>query len=375
VAGSRKPLGAAAGLVANFLVLGLLVYLLWLEGRDPDAYRAAVQEDEYLEWATFWAFLLGAGVAGWAAFARRRGGERPWPWFLAGIALFCFLVAGEEVSWGRRIFGYRPSEYFLEHNFQQEPNLHNVLPTDLRKLGLKAILAGYGVLLPLASLVPAVRRRFAGWGVVPPPWMLAPIFAGAFLTYQIYPVDYAGEIVELLLGMGLLVAALTALPAVLPHREQVVRVAAAWALAMGLGFFTAGAVRNQHDLWPARIELARTEVDALRADLLSLADPEDELFPTRCGLHKRVYTFVREYEVPELGRGTFGRLQHLPPERAEFFIDPWNAPYRIRDRCHSTSGRRAIFIYSFGPNRRRDSGPWELHGDAVGAYVLVPEND
>lgn len=373
---SRKPLGLGAGLVANVLVLGLMAYVFWLEGSDPDAYRLAIQEDEYLEWATFWAFLLGSAVFGWAAVVRRRSGE-PWPWFLAGLAVFCFLVAGEEISWAQRIFGYRPAAYFLEHNFQQEPNLHNVVSTSLRKLTLKSIIAGYGVLLPLSVVVPALRRLWTRWRVVPPPGILAPIFIASFWVYEAYPLDYSGEIVELMLGLGFLIAALAAMPAgpKAGRMAPAARVALAWSLAMALGMATAAAARNQRNLWPVNVELARAEVEALRADFERLADPARRRFATRCGVHKRVYTFVQDYDRPELGEGDFSRLQKqgLPEERARFFIDPWNAPYWVRDRCSSSTGRRSIFVYSFGPNRRRDSGTWEIRGDDIGAYVYVGE--
>ncbi len=94
---------------------------------------------------------------------------------------------------------------------------------------------------------------------------------------------------------------------------------------------------------------------------------------TKCGLHKRLYTFVedKKYERP-LAAGAFASLtrEGLPEERAEFFLDPWNSPYWIRDRCDEDTGRRSVFIYSFGPNRSRDSNRWEILGDDVGAYLI-----
>jgi hypothetical protein len=58
-------------------------------------------------------------------------------------------------------------------------------------------------------------------------------------------------------------------------------------------------------------------------------------------------------------------------ERTEFSFDPWNSPYWIRDRCERDEGRRVAFVYSFGPNRSRDSSRWEIMGDDIGQYVLV----
>ena len=49
--------------VANMLVLAVLAYAWFLEVRLPDFYYMSVQEDEYIEWASFWAFLLAAVAA------------------------------------------------------------------------------------------------------------------------------------------------------------------------------------------------------------------------------------------------------------------------------------------------------------------------
>ena len=67
--------------------------------------------------------------------------------------------------------------------------------------------------------------------------------------------------------------------------------------------------------------------------------------------------------------GVFARLkvQGLPEVRADFFIDPWNSPYWIRHKCKDK--RRRVFVYSFGPNRRRDSTAWEILGDDIGAMI------
>lgn len=42
------------------------------------------------------------------------------------LALFLF-AAGEEISWGQRIFGVESSEFFIENNAQGETNLHNLV--------------------------------------------------------------------------------------------------------------------------------------------------------------------------------------------------------------------------------------------------------
>ena len=47
------------------------------------------------------------------------------------VTFLCGLVflfgAGEEISWGQRIFNTESSEFFLKNNAQQETNLHNLV--------------------------------------------------------------------------------------------------------------------------------------------------------------------------------------------------------------------------------------------------------
>ena len=50
--------------------------------------------------------------------------------------------------------------------------------------------------------------------------------------------------------------------------------------------------------------------------------------------------------------------------RANYVLDQWNSPYWVRHKCGS--GRVTVFIYSFGPNRQRDSSEWEILGDDIG---------
>src|SRR5690606_35883388 len=51
-------------------------------------------------------------------------------WWKLGTFLFVVLflfAAGEEISWGQRIFGVESSEFFIENNAQGETNLHNLV--------------------------------------------------------------------------------------------------------------------------------------------------------------------------------------------------------------------------------------------------------
>ena len=370
-----RPGRIAAACTANVIVLGVLGLVAWLYETDGDLYYRALQEDEALEWATFWAFFVAAAGFAWAAVRQRRAGVRV-PWFLAGLSLFCFVVGMEEISWAQRLFSYRPPEYFLANNFQQEFNFHNVVDSDLRKLAMKLIIGVYGGLLPILAAVPALRTLIDRLAIVGPPLAFLPAFAATYWIYEDYPWKFSGETVELMLGLGFLFSSLWALrrfskaPPPGPGRE-VLCYAAAFAGVAALGAANAQVARIKKADDPLYVIQAQGEVDALRADFEAIAGSPDGRLATGKNIHKRVYSYMEKYGKFELLEGAFGSLQAqgLAEERAGFFLDPWNAPYWIRDRGGDGTTPRVTFVYSFGPNMKRDSSPSELLGDGVGAYI------
>lgn len=349
-------------LVANVFVLGTFAYAFLLETRFPDLYYFSVQEDEYLEWATVWAFLI-AAIAWTRGAGDFRSTTQRFPWFQYGIALFCVVVAMEEISWGQRLIGYRPPEYFLTENFQQELNFHNIVETDFRKLALSLVIAGFGIALPVAAQFRQVRNPCARVGIVAPSIGLLPAFVTTLSVYVVYPWDFSGEWVELALGLGFVFAAIRA-----PHERRLglaSQTAVAFVAVFALGLLGAAVTRWQRDTDPALLEAARIEVEAISRDF------EDGYAESECNLHKRLYTFVVEHEQGGIYSGSFSALQSqgLNEDRADFFLDPWNSPYWIRDRCDRETNQRTTFVYSFGPNRIRDSSRTEILGDDIGAVI------
>ncbi|MBT8085614.1 MAG: hypothetical protein HKN35_14045 [Woeseia sp.] len=366
---SKEPNLIFFYLLANALVLLTVVYAGVLESNFEDWYFISIQEDEYMEWATVWAFLF-AGAAALIAAARRKQETARFPWYLYGLSLFCVLVALEEFSWGQRIFGYRPPAYFLEHNFQQELNIHNVIDTSFRKLVLTLVILGYGIVLPVLGFFQPLRDLLLRLGIEPGTVWLIPAFLGTYYLYDVYPWGHTGEWVELMLGCSMLFS----LVPILQKPDKVATAgtlsawaAGAWVTLIVLGMLSGAASRVQRDVHPATMQAARDEVAAIKRDF------ESGRVETRCNLHKRLYTFVVQYGETGLLDGEFATLQKqgLPSERADFLIDPWNSPYWLRDRCDRDAGKRYVFVYSFGPDRNRDSTTTEILGDDVGAYIQL----
>ena len=351
-------------LLANSLIIGSALAAGLTRELAPELYHSIAQEDGPLEWASFWAFLLAAGAAGWLAFRTRARGRLPW--CEAGLSLLCLFIAMEEISWGQRLLGYQPPSYFLEHNFQQELNLHNLVDTGLRKLALTVLILGYGVALPLLLRIAPLRALALRLGVIAPPVALVPAFLSTGLLYLWYPVHLTGEFVEFMLGAGLLFAVLAQRPGREPRvGDRPIRVGAAAALVAGLGWISAEAgSRSPSD--PELVAQAQLEVRALTDDLEALAAAQGRGFVPRCGIHKRFYSFARKYGVP-LPAGNFSAQSGDSDVRARYFLDPWNSPYWIRHKCQD--GKHYAFVYSFGPDRRRNSSRTQVLGADIGALI------
>ena len=184
-------------IVASYLILALYF---------PKLYLLATYEDLVGEWLQFWLFVA-------ATFSFSRLVLRPsrFRLFFAVLALGCFYVTMEEISWGQRILNLATPEFFQKHNIQKEMNLHNLLTgpvatltKDLITYSLSAALALYGVLYPLA-----VTRQWGGSrplvkvGIAPPPLFLWPFFAcGSLLELGVFNFNET-EVAEMLIAAAL----------------------------------------------------------------------------------------------------------------------------------------------------------------------------
>lgn len=162
----RLSRGAYVTLLAAPLVVHALV--IALIGLDAQAYEWVTNEDGPVEWLQF-AALLVAGGAFVLLAARLRGSGRPIAVAVALVAAIAILiVAGEEISWGQRIFGWMTPAALLAENAQGETNLHNLyVATLVVRLGQLAG-AAYATLIPLAALTWRPAKRWLDPVLVPP---------------------------------------------------------------------------------------------------------------------------------------------------------------------------------------------------------------
>ncbi len=89
-------------------------------------------EDGPAEWATAVLLFVSFIVLLRHAIRFFRSGQKRAMVTMALGALLFFFAAGEEISWGQRIFGWEAGEFFTENSYREETNLHNLKIGEVR---------------------------------------------------------------------------------------------------------------------------------------------------------------------------------------------------------------------------------------------------
>ena len=98
---------------------------LWIAREHRQIFLELTAEDGWIENAQFGLFCV-ASVLSFKIYRRLRcDGVYPWALIYGVLAILLGWVAGEEISWGQRIFGMETPEW-LADNRQGEMNLHNL---------------------------------------------------------------------------------------------------------------------------------------------------------------------------------------------------------------------------------------------------------
>lgn len=128
-----------------------LLFAIYLAKFNHDAFQHEfVIEDGFIEWCTVVVLFSVMLVCGKRFFTLRRVRS---PLFLIVtmlLTLLCLFGAGEEISWGQRLFGLETPDYLKERNAQGELGLHNlVVEIDGEKVKLNKLIFGTGLALAL----------------------------------------------------------------------------------------------------------------------------------------------------------------------------------------------------------------------------------
>jgi hypothetical protein len=156
-----QRLNAADQLLFGLAFASLLFTLLYfLTGFVQQFHDGFAQEDGPIEWSTSIFLFISSLVLVRHSIAQARGGAWVATLLVAFYALLFFFAAGEEISWGQRVFGWETTEFFAENNRQNETNLHNLVVGDeqLAKTLFGSVLTT--VLLIYLVVLPLMYSRF-----------------------------------------------------------------------------------------------------------------------------------------------------------------------------------------------------------------------
>jgi len=203
------------------IVVGIVTLIAALALLSKSTFRPlfafVTAEDSLLEWMQFLFVFAASLIFAWLGIQFVRNGQRGIGALYLLLAFSAFFVAGEEISWGQRLFGWSEPASLAGINHQNETNVHNIRPVQ-RAFGFVVLFGGmYGSLAPLiGAYVRAKRERTPLSFLLIPSLCLLPAFLMPFgyrmFRLVIWPGTNAlvvrfGEAPELCLYFGLLIFA------------------------------------------------------------------------------------------------------------------------------------------------------------------------
>jgi len=118
-------------------------------------------EDGILEWLTVSILLLCAGLCFRRCYCLKPVRSTPFLLSLILIGLAFIFCAGEELSWGQRIFSIETPDWLKEKNQQHEINVHNLMIGDI---SINKVIFGKILSISLAFylfVLPILSNRFS----------------------------------------------------------------------------------------------------------------------------------------------------------------------------------------------------------------------
>lgn len=165
-------------------------------------------EDGPVEYGTAFMLLCISLLCFYRLFYLGKSKPILWKVGVLAFALVFFFGAGEEISWGQRIFGIESSEFFLQNNAQRETNLHNlvvggkkvnkIIFSQLLMLAMVVYLLVMPYLFRKKQWVKNLANKFA---VPVVKWQHTIAFISCTLLVAINPASRKWEVYELAFGV------------------------------------------------------------------------------------------------------------------------------------------------------------------------------
>jgi hypothetical protein len=162
-----------------------------------------LKEDGLVENLTALFLLVSACVAVYRVILASRSSAKIRMLTWGVIALMFVFGAGEEISWGQRLFNIETTGFFKSNNLQQETNFHNLVigGVKINKLVfsqmLMVFLAFYFVFLPVLARKSAFIQRIVKlFGIPVPRWHHIVVIIAGILVISRFPYLRSGELNE-----------------------------------------------------------------------------------------------------------------------------------------------------------------------------------
>ncbi|WP_224489412.1 hypothetical protein [Robertkochia flava] len=188
------------------VVMGISVYYGFTDGEFFN--KGIAREDGSVEYGTAVFLFLISLLCFYRLATLGKYNSLTWKVGVLGFALLFLFGAGEEISWGQRIFDIESGEYFLENNAQKETNLHNLVVggKKVNKIIFSQLLML--VMVIYLIIVPILYRRkqwvkdlFDRFAVPVVQWHHTIAFLASTLLVSIIPPDRKWEVYELAFGL------------------------------------------------------------------------------------------------------------------------------------------------------------------------------
>jgi hypothetical protein len=195
------------------VVLGGLLAALW----GKEAYKWYVQEDGFAENVQVIAFAAAALFSAVTAVRLRRQGKILVGSLFLILAVGLFWVAGEEISWGQRVFGIQTPTSLEGINRQGELNIHNIYTVEVMLRWAQFAGGVWATIMPLlVRWRPHLFVRYRGYVDYLIPHVILVLYFAPTMLWRGYrnlapppPDRYAfvvsewSEVIELNLALGL----------------------------------------------------------------------------------------------------------------------------------------------------------------------------
>lgn len=180
----------------------LLIVRTW----PMDYFLQIVKEDRFIENLQVYVLLFGSVSLSYQIVNHRSKLSKLTLFFMTVCILVFTFLAGEEISWGQRIFGFSTSGYLAENNLQNETTLHNLSFIQWIVEVAYVIIGILGGTLWLIRKIKFKLPPYSRW-FIPDPYLFAFfIFPGIYYAYPLYSGENLfkewAEVMELFLYAG-----------------------------------------------------------------------------------------------------------------------------------------------------------------------------